>query len=153
MPTKKTATEGPSSELPLSLCACPNSDCINFNRFSADNLSVCEHMGKGKAIRRLYCNSCGHRLSERAGSLMEDTKLPQETIVRIVKCLAHGNGVEATADICEVDQRSVQRILEKAGPRTQAFHWLQQEHWKECRNSILKTAIEHYGEQENLPIS
>lgn len=124
MPAKQTATDGPQ-ELSLSFFACPNSDCADFNRFGAGNLSVCERMGKGKTIRRLYCKTCGHRFSERQGSLMEATRLSEETVVRIVKCLAHGNGVEATADICEVDPRSVQRLLEKAGPRAQAFHQLQ----------------------------
>lgn len=126
MPATNRAKDGPA-ELPLSFFACPHSDCANFNRFGANNLSVCEQMGKGKAIRRLYCKTCGHRFSERKGSLMEGTKLPEEAIIRIVKCLAHGNGVEATADICEVDPRSVQRILEKAGPRAEAFHQLQLE--------------------------
>jgi transposase-like protein len=135
MPTKQTATDG-HNELPLSYFACPNSDCANFNRFGADNLSVCEQMGKGKAIRRLYCHTCGHRFSERKGSLMEDTKLPEQTVVRVVKCLAHGNGVEATADICEVDQRSVQRILEKAGPRAEAFHRLQLEQLEQTIEAV-----------------
>lgn len=135
MPTKQTAKDG-HDEFPLSFFACPNPDCVDFNRFGADNLSVCEHMGKGQAIRRLYCHTCGHRFSERKGSLMEDTKLPEETIVRIVKCLAHGNGVEATADICEVDQRSVQRILEKAGPRAEAFHQLQLEQLEQTIDAV-----------------
>jgi transposase-like protein len=126
MPAKQTATDG-HQELSLSFFACPHPDCADFNRFGAGNLSVCERMGKGKAIRRLYCKTCGHRFSERQGSLMEGARLPEETVVRIVKCLAHGNGVEATADICQVDPRSVQRILEKAGPRAQAFHQLQLE--------------------------
>jgi transposase-like protein len=138
MPTKKTAKDGndKSTKFSLSFFACPNADCIDFNRFGADNLSVCEHMGKGKAIRRLYCKTCGHRFSERRGSLMEDTKLSEETVVQIVKCLAHGNGVEATADICETDPRSVQRILEKAGPRAQAFHRLQLEQLEQTINAV-----------------
>lgn len=126
MPTTKTATDGPI-ELPLSFFACPNPDCAHFNCFGADNLSVCEQMGKGRAIRRLYCKTCGHRFSERKGSLMEGTKLSEQAVVRIVKCLAHGTSVEAAADICEVDPRSVQRLLEKAGPRAEAFHLLQLE--------------------------
>ena len=87
----------------LSGFACPNEDCDDFNRFAAGNLSVCERMGKGRRIRRLYCKTCGHRFSERQGSLMAKSKLPEETVVRIVKCLAYGCSVEATADICEVD--------------------------------------------------
>ena len=115
------------AHLPLSFFACPNSDCADFNRFDAGNLSIAEWMGKDKAIRRLYCKTCGRRFSEREGSLMQYTKLPQAAVVRIVKCLGHGCSVEATADICEVDTRTVQRLLEKAGKRAADFHNLQLE--------------------------
>lgn len=115
----------PLPEFPLSFFACPNPDCADFNRFDAGNLSIAERMGKNKAIRRLYCRTCGHRFSEREGSLMAGTKLPEETVVRIVKCLGHGCSVEATADICEVDPRTVERLLEKAGRRAEDFHRLQ----------------------------
>jgi transposase-like protein len=107
---------------PLEFFACPNPDCASFNVFGAGNLSVAERMGKGKAIRRLYCNVCHNRFSERQGSLLEYTKLPTATVVRIIKCLGHGCSIEATADICEVNARSVQRLLERAGPRAEAFH-------------------------------
>ncbi len=109
----------------LSGFACPNEDCGDFNRFAAGNLSVCERMGRDRRIRRLYCKSCGHRFSERQGSLMARSKLPEETVVRIVKCLGYGCSVEATADICEVDSRTVGLLLSKAGPRAEDFHRLQ----------------------------
>jgi len=118
---------GQAGDLPLAFFACPNSDCADFNRFNAGNLSVAERMGKDKAIRRLYCKTCGVRFSERQGSLMQDTKLPQEDVVRIIKCLGHGCSVEATADICEVDARTVQRLLERAGKRAADFHRMQLE--------------------------
>ena len=102
--------------------ACPNEECCDFNRFAADNLTVCERMGKDQRIRRLYCRSCGHRFSERQGSLMAKSKLPEEAVVRIVKCLGYGCSVEATADICEVDPRTVELLLGKAGPRAEDFH-------------------------------
>jgi transposase-like protein len=112
-------------ESALELFACPNPECALFNRFSAGNLSVVERMGKHRAIRRLYCNHCHHRFSERAGSLMEYTKLSQADVVRVIKCLTHGCSVEATADICEVDPRSVERLLECGGERAEDFHQLQ----------------------------
>ena len=114
----------PTSELPLGFFACPNPDCEAFNRFGGDNLSVAEHMGKDKAIRRLYCRSCKTRFSERQGSLEEYSKLPLPAVVRIVKCLGHGCSVEATADICEVDARTVQRIVDRGGTRSEDFHRL-----------------------------
>jgi transposase-like protein len=128
MPGKQPNTEG---NLPLAFFACPNSDCADFNHFDASNLSIAEWMGKDKAIRRLYCKTCGTRFSERQGSLMQYTKLPQEDVVRIIKCLGHGCSGEATADICEVDTRTVQRLLEKAGKRAADFHNLQLENLDE----------------------
>lgn len=127
MPRKRTSPRPAPSEpdRPLAAFACPNPDCLDFNRFDGGNLSVAEWTGKHKHIRRLYCSSCGQRFSERAGSLLEDTKLPEETVVRIVKCLGHGCSVEATADICEVDPRTVERMLQKAGRRAEHFHRLQ----------------------------
>ena len=124
MPTTTPATDGDD----LALLACPNPDCDLFNRFDAGNLRVCERIGKSKAIRRLYCNHCGQRFSERQGSLMQYTKLPHETVVRLIKCLGHGCSIEATADICEVDARTVSRMLQRAGRRAEDFHQLQLEH-------------------------
>jgi transposase-like protein len=109
---------------PLAAFACPNPDCDLFNRFNAGNLSVAERMGKDHAIRRLYCHHCGQRFSERQGSLLHYTKLPEDTVVRIIKCLGHGCSLEATADICEVDARTVARMLAKAGRRAEDFHRL-----------------------------
>jgi transposase-like protein len=123
----KNQTGSEPANLPISFFACPNSDCAEFNKFDAGNLSIAEWMGKDKAIRRLYCKTCGVRFSERQGSLMQDTKLPQTDVVRIIKCLGHGCSVEATADICEVDTRTVQRLLENSGKRAADFHRLQLE--------------------------
>ena len=109
----------------LAAFACPNPDCSLFNRFGAGNLSIVEWTGKNKDIRRLYCNHCKRRFTERQGTLLRYTKLPEATVVRIVKCLGHGCSVEAAADICEVDPRTVGRILERAGRRAEDFHRLQ----------------------------
>jgi transposase-like protein len=132
MPAKGHATEGED----LAMFACPNPDCDRFNQFNAGNLSVVERMGKDKAIRRLYCNHCQHRFSERQGSLFEYSKLPRETVVRILKCLGHGCSIEATADICQVDARSVERMLERAGRRAENFHHLQLDRLKQPLEAV-----------------
>jgi len=60
MPKRKKAKDSDEpTGLPLSFFACPNGDCADFNRFDSGNLSVAERMGKDKAIRRLYCKTCG----------------------------------------------------------------------------------------------
>lgn len=137
MPKRQNAKDANKpSRLALSFFACPNGDCADFNRFNAGNLSVAEWMGKKKAIRRLYCRTCGTRFSERQGSLMQHTKLPEADVVRIIKCLGHGCSIEAAADICEVDTRTVQRLLEKAGQRAEDFHRLQLERLEEPLEAV-----------------
>jgi transposase-like protein len=123
--TDFTATGIPKPTGSLAGFACPNPECSLFNRFGAGNLSVVERIGKSKDIRRLYCNHCKRRFTERRGTLLGGAKLPEETVVRIVKCLGHGCSVAATADICEVDPRTVDRLLERAGRRADDFHRLQ----------------------------
>ncbi len=121
--TTRTHHDTPAGS--LSAFACPNPECSHFNRFDAANLSVVEWTGKTKNIRRLGCSACKHRFTERRGTLPRDTKLPEPTVVRIVQCLTHGGSVEATADICDVDPRTVEGILERAGRRAEDFHRLQ----------------------------
>ena len=133
---RKKQDDDERTNLPLSFFACPNSDCADFNHFDAGNLSIAEWMGKDKAIRRLYCKTCGTRFSERQGSLMQDTKLSQVEVVRIIKCLSHGCSVEATADICEADTRTVQRLLEKSGKRAADFHCSQLENLDEPLEAV-----------------
>jgi transposase-like protein len=127
VPSKDGSLAVLSSPDSLAEFACPNEDCCDFNRFGEGNLSVSEWMGKDRAIRRLYCSTCKQRFSERKGSLMEHAKIPTETVVRIVKCLGHGCSVEATADICEVDCRTVERYVAAGGQRAEDFHQLQVE--------------------------
>ncbi len=129
MPTTPRAKDGDfdRQDPALAMFACPNPDCDAFNRFATGNLSVCERMGKDKSIRRLYCSHCQHRFSERQGSLMQYTKLPEQVVARVIKCLGYGCTMEATADICEVDARTVARMLAKAGRRAEDFHRLQLE--------------------------
>lgn len=120
----------------LAAFACPNPECSHFNRFDAANLSVVEWTGKNEDIRRLYCSACKHRFTGRQGTPLRDTKLPEPTVVRIVKCLTHGCSVEATADICDVDPRTVDRILERAGGRAEDFHRLQLERLDEPPEAV-----------------
>jgi transposase-like protein len=75
----------------------------------------------------LYYSTCGNRFSERQGTLLRYTKLPEETVVRIVKCLGHGCSIAAAAEICEVAPRTMARLLEQAGRRAEGFHQLQRE--------------------------
>lgn len=118
------ASGGQTTGEALARWACPNPECAAFNHFGAGNLRRLEGIGRGQAIGRLSCTLCGHRFSERQGTLLEYSKLPVAVVVRVLKCLVHGCSIEAAADICEVRPQTVERLLEEAGRRAEDFHRL-----------------------------
>jgi transposase-like protein len=116
------ATEAARASEDLSGFACPNPECIYFNQYGAGNLRVGERNGKDGHLRRLVCRNCKTRFQERKGTLMEGAKISPQTVALIIKCLTWGNSVAATADIAEVDERTVERMVRKAGERAKVFH-------------------------------
>lgn len=104
----------------LGRLACPHPDRARCNRFAAGNLRPGEAFGKHLAVR-LYCTHCGQRFSAPQGTLLQDSKLPAVAVVRILKCLMHGCSREAAADLCEVDPRTIERFLQRAGQRAADF--------------------------------
>ena len=56
------------------------------------------------------CLLCGREFSEREGTLMAHTKLPEEKVIRLLRCQRWGICDGGTADICEVDIKTVHRF-------------------------------------------
>jgi IS1 family transposase len=75
-----------------------------------------------KHIERLRCTACGREFSEREGTLMARSKLPEDTLIRLVKCQRWGVCDEGTADICAVDLKTVHRFQRVAAHRAQVHH-------------------------------
>jgi len=75
-----------------------------------------------KHIERLRCTACAREFSEREGTLMARSKLPEDTVVRLVKCQRWGVCDEGTADICAVDLKTVQRLQHIAAQRAETHH-------------------------------
>lgn len=103
---------------------CPNPDCPDYQKYGQGNIVFSDWIGKDKNIARLRCNSCKTKFSENKGAVFEQSRLPLEKVIRIYKCLVHGNSIEATADICEVNPKSVSRLVKIAGEHHQAMHHL-----------------------------
>lgn len=102
--------------------SCPNSDCKQFNRPNAGNIGHRSWTGKHQHIERLRCTACGREFSEREGTLMACSKLPEETVERLLKCQRWGVCDEGTADICAVDLKTVHRFQDVAAHRAQTHH-------------------------------
>jgi IS1 family transposase len=103
-------------------CSCPNPQCTQFNRPGAGNIAHRAWTGTHKHIERLRCTACDREFSEREGTLMTRSKLPEATVVRLVKCQRWGVCDEGTADICAVDLKTVHRFQQVAAQRAELHH-------------------------------
>lgn len=106
----------------LSRFCCLNSVCPDHGRRGGKNLSVCGHYGKQKQFRLLYCRSCKARFSERKGTPLFRSRLPQETVASILHHVAESNGVRKTERLVGVHRDTVTRYSRLAGSHAQDLH-------------------------------
>ena len=110
------------SEHDWSAFACPNPDCPAYGRKGQGNLRPHGWSSKARGIRCLRCTTCGTHFSQRAGTPLFGTHLPQEKAVQIAQHLAEGTGQRATARLCGVSLNTVLRFARRAGGHAQEFH-------------------------------
>lgn len=102
--------------------SCPNPQCPRFNQPGEGNIAPRSWTGTHKHIERLRCTACDREFSEREGTLMARSKLPEDTVVRLAKCQRWGVWDEGTADIGAVDLKTVQRFQHGAAQRAETHH-------------------------------
>jgi len=102
--------------------ACPNPQCAQCNRPGGGNIAHRSWTGTHKHIERLRCTACDREFSEREGTLMARSKLPEDTVIQLVKCQRWGVCDEGTADICAVDLKTVHRLQQVAAQRAETHH-------------------------------
>jgi transposase-like protein len=106
----------------LTRFCCQNPDCALYGRRNAGNLSVCGRFGKQKQIRLLYCRACKYRFSERKGTPLFQTHLPEPKARSVLQHLAEGCGVRQTGRLVDVHPNSVVRLAKKAGQHARDAH-------------------------------
>jgi hypothetical protein len=102
--------------------SCPNPRCAWFNPPGEGNITHRSWTGTHKHIERLRCTACDREFSEREGTLMARSKLPEDTVVRLLKCQRWGVCDEGTADIGEVAIKTVHRFQRVAAHRAETHH-------------------------------
>ena len=112
--------------------SCPNPQCPCFNRPGAGNIVHRSWTGTHQHIERLRCTACDREFSEREGTLMARSKLPEATVARLLKCQRWGVCDEGTADICEVAIKTVHRFQRVAAHRAETHQ----------RQSVQHVAVE-----------
>jgi hypothetical protein len=102
--------------------SCPNPHCARFNRPGEGNIAHRSWTGTHQHIERLRCTTCGQEFSEREGTLRARSKLPEDTVIQLVKCQRWGVCDAGTADICAVDLKTVYRFQRVAAQRAVTHH-------------------------------
>ncbi len=106
----------------LSRFCCQNSKCPDYGTRGAGNLTVCMRYGKSKHLRLLYCRICQARFSERKGTPLFQSRLPEEKCVSLLEHIVEGCGVRQTSRLIGVNRSTVTRYAVLAGDHAQALH-------------------------------
>ena len=102
--------------------SCPTPHCARCNRPGEGNIVHRSWTGTHKHIERLRCTVCDREFSEREGTLMARSKLPEDTVIRLLKCQRWGVCDAGTADICAVELTTVHRFQRVAAQRAETHH-------------------------------
>ena len=105
-----------------SVFACPNPDCPTYGQRGGQHLRPHGWSSKARGIRCLRCTVCGKNFSERAGTPLFRTQLPEAKVLDIAQHLVEGTGVRATGRLCGVGLNTVLRLALRAGGHAEAFH-------------------------------
>jgi LacI family transcriptional regulator len=106
----------------LARFCCQNSECTDYRKRGAGNLSVCDRYGPSKERRMLYCATCKARFSERKGTPLFRAQLPKETIVSVLAHIGEGCGVRKTSRLVGVNKNTVVRYSVLAGQHAKDLH-------------------------------
>jgi LacI family transcriptional regulator len=101
---------------------CQNPRCPDHGKREGSNLSVCGHFGRGKRLRLLYCRTCKARFSERKGTALFRSRLPEEKMDAIFQHLAEGCGVRCTSRLTGAHRDTISRLSKVAGGHAKALH-------------------------------
>jgi transposase-like protein len=93
----------------LSRFCCQHPECPDSGKRGHGNPTVCGRYGKTRQYRLLYCRTCEARSSERKGTPLFRSGLPQEKALALIEHLADRNGVRATARLAGVNRNTVVR--------------------------------------------
>ena len=79
----------------LSRFCCQEPGCPDYGKRGHGNLCVRDRYGKFKEHRLLYCHTCKTRFSERKGTPLFRSCLPEDKAIDLIGHLADRNGVNA----------------------------------------------------------
>jgi len=105
----------------LSQFCCLNEHCPDYGQRGRGNLTVPMRYGPQRR-RLLRCSTCRARFSERKGTPLYDSRLPQEKVVAVLEHIAESCGVRKTSRLTGVSPNTVVRYSLLAGQHAALLH-------------------------------
>jgi transposase-like protein len=106
----------------LSGFCCQNPVSKDHGVRGGGNRTVCDRYGPQKQYRLRYCRTCKARFSERKGTPLYRSHLPQPKVVSVLDHVAEGCGVRQTERLGGVPRDTVMRYSRLAGDHARATH-------------------------------
>jgi transposase-like protein len=105
----------------LSQFCCQNPECPDYGRRGHGNLTVSGRYGPHQR-RLLRCRTCKARFSERKGTPLFGSRLPEDKVVNLLHHIAEGCGVRQTGRLVGVNKNTVVRFCLLAGEQARQLH-------------------------------
>ena len=105
----------------LDTLACVKAACPRFRQTGQSNLVIRKVYGHD-AIRLLRCCTCGEEFSERRGTALFNTKVPEAKAVEVIDHLTDGWSVRSTARLPTVCKETGARLLRVSGRHAARCH-------------------------------
>ena len=106
---------------PIEYLCCQTSHCPDLGHRGLGNLTFRGWSGKGPRIRMVSCRPCMARFSERKGTVLEQSRLPDAKALAVLNHIREGCGTRATGRLAGVDQNTVTRDVALAGAHSESL--------------------------------
>ena len=114
-------SQGRPTDEDLDRFCCLNPECSDYGKRGHGNLTVPMRYGSHQR-RLLRCRTCKARFSERKGTPLFDSRLPEDKVVSVLQHIAEGVGVRQTGRLVGVTKDTVVRYSVRAGEHAHQLH-------------------------------
>jgi transposase-like protein len=123
---------------------CPNENCKCYGLRGQGNIvKAGTYKSHGVDRQMLKCTICQRRFSETRNTVFFGSRYSDETIHSIIRSVAEGNGVRATARMLGLSKDGVNKVILTAGRYSETVmnSLLKNLHLKECQMDELWSFI------------
>ena len=110
-----------NTHLPIISLACVNPECELYGQKGQDNLKIRKVYGQDH-IKYLQCRLCRQEFSERKGTALWNSKIPEEKAIAVAEHLSERCSFKSTARLVRVDLATVRRLNRRLGNHAEAYH-------------------------------